>query len=40
MLQDHSYIHNIKNIRSQDLMIDIRPHAASTHITQEITTHL
>jgi hypothetical protein len=40
MLQDQSYIHDIKNTRSHDLMIDIRPHTASTHITQEMTTHL
>jgi hypothetical protein len=40
MLQDQSYILDIKNTRRQDQLKDIRPHTASTHITQEMTMHL
>jgi hypothetical protein len=31
MFQDQSYIHDIKNTRRQDHMIDIHPLTASTH---------
>jgi hypothetical protein len=40
MLQEQSYIHDIRNTRRQDQMIDFHPHTASTHITQEMNTHL